>query len=76
MSPRWVTASSAAVSFVLAAVAGVVGNQLAWDAVWAWVAFGTVLVLGAAVTAWTAQRISVVSGLTNSRRVPDPRGFV
>nr|WP_157528443.1 hypothetical protein [Kibdelosporangium sp. MJ126-NF4] len=45
-----------AVTFVVAAVAGVLGNQLTKDAVWAWVAFGAALVVGAAVTALVAYR--------------------
>jgi hypothetical protein len=45
-----------AVSFVAAAVAGVVSNQPGGHMGWAWVAFGIVLALGAAVTGWTAYR--------------------
>ena len=56
MSARWVAAVGGAVSFVVAAVAGVVGNQLGKNADWAWVAFGIVLVLGIVVTGWTAYR--------------------
>lgn len=55
MARAVVTAGSAA-SFVLAAVAGVLGNQLTKDAVWAWVAFGVALVVGAGITAFVAHR--------------------
>lgn len=55
MARAVVTVGSAA-SFVVAAVAGVLGNQLTKDAVWAWVAFGVALVVGAGVTALVAYR--------------------
>ncbi|NUT48647.1 MAG: hypothetical protein HOV94_15270 [Saccharothrix sp.] len=61
MARAVVTAGSAA-SFVVAAVAGVLGNQLTKDAIWAWVAFGAALVVGAAVTAFVAHRTSSSSG--------------
>lgn len=41
---------------MVAAVAGVLGNQLTRDAVWAWVAFGVALAVGAGVTALVAYR--------------------
>lgn len=56
MSTRWVAALGGAVSFVVAAVAGVVGNQLSKDIGSAWLAFGIVLILGAAITGWMAYR--------------------
>jgi len=62
MSARWVAALGGAVSFVMAGVAGVVGNQLSKDAGWVWVAFGITLVLGAAVTGWTACRTTKLGG--------------
>jgi hypothetical protein len=55
MARAVVTAGSAA-SFVVAAVAGVLGNQLTEDAVWAWTAFGVALVMGAGLTALVAYR--------------------
>ena len=54
MSPARVAAVGGGATFVLAAVAGVLGNQLAADAVWAWVAFVAMLIVGSAVTAWVA----------------------
>jgi hypothetical protein len=54
VSARWIAALGGAVSFVMAAAAGVAGNQLSKDAVWAWVAFGITLILGSAVTGWVA----------------------
>lgn len=62
MSARWVAALGGAVSFVVAGVAGVVGNQLSNDAGWAWVAFGVALVVGASVTGWTAHRAAGLGG--------------
>lgn len=56
MGARAIVTVGSAASFVVAAVAGVLGNQLTEDAVWAWVAFGMVLVVGAGVTALVAHR--------------------
>jgi hypothetical protein len=53
VSARWIAAVGGAASFLMAGVAGVVGNQLK-DAGWAWVASGLILILGAAVTGWAA----------------------
>lgn len=50
MSKRGAVAIGGAATFLLAAVAGVLGNQLATT--WAWVAFGAVLLIGGAVTGW------------------------
>lgn len=68
MSARWVAALGGAVSFVMAGVAGVVGNQLSKDAGWAWVVFGIALILGAAVTGWTAYRTAKSGGLAHCGR--------
>ena len=54
MSPARVTTVGGGTTFVLAAVAGALGNQLAADAVWAWVAFVAAMIVGAVVTAWVA----------------------
>src|SRR5664279_4802445 len=54
MSPARVAAVGGGATFVLAAVVGVLGNQLAADAVWAWVAFVAAMIVGAVVTAWVA----------------------
>jgi hypothetical protein len=62
VSARWVAALGGAVSFVVASVAGVVGSQLGKDAGWAWVAFGIILILGAAVTGWAAYRTAKSGG--------------
>lgn len=53
---RAVVAIGSAVSFVAAAVAGVLGNLLTDKAVWTWVAFGAALLIGAGVTAFVAYR--------------------
>lgn len=71
MSPRWVAACGSAGSFVLAVIAGVAGNQLGRDALWAWVAFGAALVLGAAVTAFVAHRAAGASRRSAGIRVGD-----
>ncbi len=68
MSARWVAALGGAVSFVVAVVAGVVGNELR-DTSWAWLAFGITLVLGALVTGWTAYR-TAKSGSISSHGGP------
>lgn len=62
MSARWVAALGGAVSFVVAGVAGVIGNQISKDAGWAWVVFGITVILGAAVTGWTAYSAAKLSG--------------
>jgi hypothetical protein len=62
VSARWVAALGGAISFVVAGVAGVMGNQLSKDAGWVWVAFGIILILGAAVTGWTAYRTAKSGG--------------
>lgn len=54
MSRNWITAVGAAVAFVLAALVGVLGNQLTRDAVWAWVWFVAALAVGAAATVFFA----------------------
>lgn len=66
MSARWAAALGGAVSFVVAGVAGVLGNQITKDAGWAWFAFAAVLVFGALVTGWAAHR-AAASG-DSSRR--------
>jgi hypothetical protein len=55
MSARTVAVVGAGSSFALAAVAGVLGNQLGkgW---WAWAAFAAVLVIGVVVTSIAAAR--------------------
>jgi hypothetical protein len=58
MSTRWVAALGGAASFVVAAIVGVVGSQLGTNAGWAWLAFCVALILGGAVTGWTAYRIA------------------
>lgn len=56
MSAGRVAATGGGTTFALAAVAGVLGNQLAATALWAWTAFAAVVAIGAAITAWTAHR--------------------
>jgi hypothetical protein len=55
MSARAVAVVGAGSSFALAAVAGVLGNQLG-EGWWAWVAFIAVLVVGFVVTSIAAYR--------------------
>lgn len=50
MSGRAVAVVGGGASFVLAAVAGVVGNQLRVGAWWPWLAFVVILAVGVAVT--------------------------
>jgi hypothetical protein len=76
MSARWAAALGGAASFVVAEIAGVVGNQLGKSTSWAWAAFSVALVLGAAVTGWTAYRSArsggaVCPGSARGRRVLD-----
>lgn len=54
MSQARVAAFGGAATFLLAAVVGVLGNQLTEDAVWSWVFFVTALTIGALATSWFA----------------------
>jgi len=56
MSARVVAVVGAGSSFALAAIAGVLGNQLGPGAWWTWAAFLAVLLIGTAVTAIAAYR--------------------
>jgi hypothetical protein len=53
-------------TFLLAAVAGVLGNQLTETAIWAWAAFLGVLLLGAAVTGWLTVRSNAESAAVST----------
>lgn len=64
VSAPWVAALGGAVSFVVAGVAGVVGNQLGHGG-WAWIAFGIILVMGTVVTGWTAYRTVKEGGIAD-----------
>lgn len=55
MSRAGVQAVGGGASLVLAAVAGVIGNQLSGTALWAWITFPVVLVIGVCVTVWVAR---------------------
>jgi hypothetical protein len=70
MSARAVAVGGAGSSFALAAVAGVLGNQLG-EGWWVWVAFGAVLVIGIVVTGIVASRTA--SGAPGSPSPVVPR---
>ncbi|MGW5723158.1 hypothetical protein ACWEVP_43790 [Amycolatopsis sp. NPDC003865] len=69
MGARAVAVAGSGASFVAAAVAGVLGNQLSKDALWAWIAFGLTLLIGAGVTALVTHR----SLAGNQSPEPEPR---
>jgi len=76
MSPARVAAVGGGATFVLAAVAAVLGNQLAADAIWAWVAFVAMLIVGAAVTAWVAHHTTTVQPGSSDETVRNRVGDV
>ncbi|MEU0878059.1 hypothetical protein ABZ345_05635 [Lentzea sp. NPDC005914] len=76
MSRLTVSAVGAGATFVLAAVAGVLGNQLKADAWWPWLAFLAVLVIGTAVTAVATYRTAAVEVLQPSPPSPTPDGGI
>lgn len=73
MSARAVAVGGAGSSFALAAVAGVLGNQLG-EGWWAWVAFGAVLVIGIVVTSIAAYRAASSAPGSPSPVVPHHGG--
>ncbi|MDA0563848.1 hypothetical protein LG943_05830 [Streptomonospora sp. S1-112] len=66
-------AVGAGAAFVLAALAGVLGNQLAVGAPWAWAGFAAAVAAGAAVTAWAALPAPEAGcGTTDGHPAPAP----
>ncbi len=66
VSRRAVAVIGGGATFVLAAVAGVLGNQLRAGAWWPWLAFLAVLVIGAVVTAVVAYRTTDADSAANT----------
>ncbi|GAB3444213.1 hypothetical protein GCM10027570_13390 [Streptomonospora sediminis] len=73
MSAGRVAAAGGGSTFALAAVAGVLGNQLTATALWAWAAFAAVVAIGAAATAWTAHRTTARHAPSGAAAGPVPR---
>lgn len=69
MSRLTVAVAGSASSFVLAAVAGVLGNQLKPGAWWFWLAFTVTLLVGAGITAAVAHRAERLDGAGASNSV-------
>jgi hypothetical protein len=66
VSRRAVAVVGEGTTFVLATVAGVLGNQLETGAWWPWLAFLAVLVIGTAVTAVVAYQTTATGSTANT----------
>lgn len=64
MSTSRVAALGGGLTFILAAIAGVVGNQLSSNNYWTWVAFTGIIIVGAAITFY----ITSLTGSKSSNR--------